>query len=112
MPEHIVHGIERLDVIVRRYIRRTTTLLDISRLTAGEFQLNPATVNISSVISDIVADFAVHAAAAGSVLSISIEDDIIGFLDRTAIEEIAENLISNAIKYGRGKPIDVTLLRA
>ena len=31
--------------------------------------------------------------------------------DRTAIEEIAENLISNAIKYGDGKPIDVMLAR-
>jgi signal transduction histidine kinase len=112
VPEHIVHGIERLDVIVRRYIRRTTTLLDISRLSSGKFQLNPTTVSISSVISDVAADFAVHAEAAGSVLSIFIEDDIVGLLDRTAVEEIAENLISNAIKYGSGKPIDVTLLRA
>ena len=30
MPKHITQGIERLDLIVRRYIRRTTTLLDIS----------------------------------------------------------------------------------
>jgi two-component system OmpR family sensor kinase len=109
MPEHIARGIERLDLIVRRYIRRTTTLLDISRLTSGNFRLNPATVDISSVISEVVTDFAFHAEAAGSALSIAIENDIVGFLDRTAVEEIAENLISNAIKYGGGNPIDVTL---
>jgi len=111
VPQHITRGIERLDLIVRRYIRRMTTLLDISRLTSGKFNLNPATVNISSVISDIAADFALYAAAAGSLLSIFIEEDIVGLFDRTAVEEIAENLISNAIKYGSSKPIDVTLLR-
>jgi two-component system, OmpR family, sensor kinase len=111
VPERILHGIERLDLIVRRYIRRTTTLLDISRLTSGRFHLDLAMVEVSTVVSDVAADFAVHAAAAGSVLSLFIEKDIVGLLDRTAVEEIAENLISNAIKYGSGEPIDVTLQR-
>jgi len=111
VPDRIVQGIERLDFIVRRYIRRSTTLLDISRLTSGKFHLDLAQVNASSVVSDITADFAVHAEAAGSTLTISVEKDVIGLLDRTAIEEVAENLISNAIKYGNGKPIEVTLTR-
>jgi signal transduction histidine kinase len=63
------------------------------------------------VVSDVVADFAFHAEVAGSTLRISTEKDVIGLLDRTAIEEVVENLISNAIKYGDGKPIDVTLAR-
>jgi two-component system, OmpR family, sensor kinase len=111
VPERIVKGIERLDLIVRRYIRRTTTLLDISRLSSGKFHLDLAPVDASSVISDIAADFAFHAEAAGSALTLSIETGVFGLLDRTAIEEIAENLISNAIKYGDGKPIEVTLAR-
>jgi two-component system OmpR family sensor kinase len=109
VPKHITHGIERLDLIVRRYIRRTTTLLDISRLTSGKFQLDLAMVDVSTVVSDVAADFTVHAAAAGSALSLFIKKDIVALLDRTAVEEIAENLISNAIKYGSGEPIDVTL---
>jgi signal transduction histidine kinase len=50
------------------------------------------------VISDIAADFAFHAEAAGSVFTLSIEEGVVGLLDRTSIEEVAENLISNAIK--------------
>jgi signal transduction histidine kinase len=111
VPEHITRGIERLDLIVRRYIRRTTTLLDISRLTSGKFQLSLAMVDVSTVVSEVAADFELHAATAGSAISLFIEKDIVGLLDRTAVEEIAENLISNAIKYGSGKPIDVTLQR-
>jgi signal transduction histidine kinase len=37
------------------------------------------------------------------------EPGVSGLFDRTALEEIAENLISNAIKYGRGQPIHVQL---
>jgi signal transduction histidine kinase len=111
VPERIVQGIERLELIVRRYIRRTTTLLDISRLTSGKFHLDLAPINASCVVSDVAADFAFHAEAAGSTLTISLEKDVIGLLDRTAIEEVAENLISNAIKYGDGKPIEVILAR-
>jgi len=30
-------------------------------------------------------------------------------LDRTAVEQIVENILSNAIRYGAGQPISVTL---
>jgi two-component system OmpR family sensor kinase len=92
-------------------MKRATTLLDISRLTSGNFHLDLAMVDISAVVSHVVADFALHAEAAGSALSLSIEKGIVGLVDRTAVEEIAENLVSNAVKYGEGKPIDVTLGR-
>jgi two-component system OmpR family sensor kinase len=109
VPSGIVRSIERLDVIVRRYMRRTTALLDIARLTSGNFRLSLAMVDASAAIGEVVADFTSFAGTAGSQLSISSEAGISGLFDRTAIEEIAENLISNAIKYGCGRPIHVQL---
>jgi two-component system OmpR family sensor kinase len=109
VPPAIARGIERLDVIVRRYMRRTTALLDIARLTSGNFQLNLAMVDASAAIAEVVADFTSFAKSAGSQLSVSSEPGISGLFDRTALEELAENLISNAIKYGQGQPIHVAL---
>jgi two-component system OmpR family sensor kinase len=109
VPPAIARGIERLDVIVRRYMRRTTALLDIARLTSGNFQLNIGMVDVSAAVAEVVADFTSFAATAGSPLTILSEPCISGLFDRTALEEIAENLISNAIKYGRGQPIHVQL---
>jgi two-component system OmpR family sensor kinase len=111
VPAQIVAGIERLDVIVHRYIKRTTVLLDISRLTTGRFQLVVAPIDVSTVVSDIVDDFSTFANASGVVLSSAIEPLAIGLFDRTAVEEIVENLTSNAIKYGRGRPVRVELAR-
>jgi two-component system OmpR family sensor kinase len=109
VPPDIARGIERLDMIVRRYMRRTTALLDIARLTSGNFRLHLAVVDASAVVAEVVADFASFAATAGSDLSVASEPGITGLFDRTALEEIVENLISNAIKYGRGQPIHVQL---
>jgi two-component system OmpR family sensor kinase len=75
-------------------------LLDISRLTTGKFQLNVAEVDLSTVVSEIGADFAAFADAAGVVLTIAVAPGAIGLFDRAAVEEIVENLISNAVKYG------------
>jgi len=38
-----------------------------------------------------------------------VEPNVIGFWDPNRIEQIVENLISNAIKYAPGSPIHVTL---
>jgi signal transduction histidine kinase len=32
-----------------------------------------------------------------------------GYWDRTALEQIAGNLVSNAIKYGAGRPVEVSV---
>jgi two-component system OmpR family sensor kinase len=111
VPARIVQGIERLDLIVRRYIRRTTVLLDISRLTTGKFHLHIAMVDVAAVVNDVAADFIIFANTAGSVLSVATGTNIVGLFDQTAVEEIVENLVSNAVKYGSGKPIHVALTR-
>jgi signal transduction histidine kinase len=109
LPAPIAQGIERLDLIVRRYIRRTTTLLDISRLTSGNFRLDPAMIDVALIVSELAAEFVPFAAMAGSTLSVTATTDLAGLIDQTAFEEIVENLISNAIKYGAGGPIHLTL---
>jgi signal transduction histidine kinase len=45
----------------------------------------------------------------GSRLDLSIQEGVVGVWDRLAVEEIVENLLSNASKYGAGKPIQISL---
>jgi signal transduction histidine kinase len=47
----------------------------------------------------------------GCVLNFVSTGDLQGTWDRARVEQIAHNLLTNAIKYGKGKPIDVTLVR-
>jgi signal transduction histidine kinase len=104
-------GFDRLDRAIANYLRRTTALLNVSRLSSDKFRVELSAVDLSAVIRDVSDTLALSAERAGSPLILSIQDGINGTLDRLAVEEIAENLLTNAIKYGAGAPIEVTLAR-
>ncbi len=59
---------------------------------------------------DIVDARREQAANARSILRAEVMEGVVGAWDRMALEQVIENLISNAIKYGEGKPIVVTLI--
>jgi signal transduction histidine kinase len=57
------------------------------------------------------------AAQVGSELIVQVEgasgnEPLVVYWDRLRLEQVLSNLISNAIKYGQGKPIAVTVARA
>ena len=50
------------------------------------------------------------AAFVGSRLdAAAVEDGIVGLLDEVALDQILDNLLSNALNYGAGQPVVVTL---
>ena len=107
----LMAGLDRLDRAISAYLRRTTALLNLSRLSSGKFHVEISAVDLSAVIREVVENFAFSAKRARSPLISSVEDGIVGNLDRLGVEEIADNLLSNALKYGAGKPVEVTLAR-
>jgi signal transduction histidine kinase len=105
----ITRGLDRLDRLMRRYVKRATTLLDVSRITAGKFELALVLIDLSSVVREVVQSLAPAAHHAGSPLAVNVADRVHGTWDLLAVEQITDNLLSNAIKYGAGQPIDITL---
>jgi signal transduction histidine kinase len=100
----------RLAVIHRqvgRLTRLIDNLLDVSRVTAGKLRLEYERVDLGSTVREVVARFEDEARRAGSSLSLRSQDDVAGRWDRLRIEQIATNLISNAVKYGQARPIEV-----
>jgi two-component system OmpR family sensor kinase len=108
-PAAIVAGLERLERLIDAYVKRATTLLDVSRITSGKLQLELSEVDLSGLIRRVTAELTPLAEQIGSPLRLSIQEGIVGICDRLAVEQIADNLMSNAIKYGEGEPIDVAL---
>jgi signal transduction histidine kinase len=110
-PVAIIGALERLVGLIGEYIKRATTLLDVSRITAGKLRAELSPVELSGVMRKAVLRHRPEAERSGCRLKPSIEDDVSGLLDRLAVEQIADNLLSNAIKYGAGEPIEVSLVR-
>jgi two-component system, OmpR family, sensor kinase len=110
-PEAIIVALERLAGLIAEYIKRATTLLDVSRIAAGKLRTELSIVDLSGTMRQAVQRHRAGAERSGCCLKPSIEDDVSGLLDQLAVDQIADNLLSNAVKYGDGRPIEIMLAR-
>ena len=108
-PPRIIALLERLQRLVQDYVRRATKLLDVSRLESGNLQLEPAATDVSHLVLSIVHRYEADAAHQHCALEHDIETDISGWVDPLAVEQVIDNLVSNAVKFGAGKPVTVRL---
>ncbi len=94
---------------VDRLARLVSSLLDISRISAGRLDLELEVVDLSEVVREVVARFDDEARRAGCAVRVTASGAATGRWDRLRLDQVATNLLSNAIKYGRGKPVDVSV---
>ncbi len=106
-PVWVRSRLASLERQARHFVRRATTLLDVSRLAAGEPALDLRPVDLGRVVDEIVRELAPEAERANCRMDVRLDRGVLGMWDRHAIETIAMNLLSNALKYGLGKPVDV-----
>jgi two-component system, OmpR family, sensor kinase len=105
----LVRRLERVQQIVDRYVKRASLLLDVGRMNATRTLPQLESVDLAEVVREVVESYAPEAAFNRSVMHVELPASLLGRWDRLALEQIVSNLISNAIKFGAGAPIDVTL---
>ena len=106
-PEQIAQKLERIRSIMDQYVKRASTLLDVSRITTGKFVLEPAPCDFAVLAREVAGSYADAARYAKCAIDVEAPDSLQGVWDRLAAEQIVDNLVSNAIKYGAGKPVVV-----
>jgi signal transduction histidine kinase len=82
-------------------------LLDVSRISAGRLTLELESVDLSALARDVVESASQQLARAGCALTLYAEQPVVGTWDRLRLEQVIGNLVSNAIKYGAGAPIEI-----
>ena len=110
--DELLHRLERMRVVLDRYIKRATLLLDISRINANNIDLRFEELDLAEVLRETVETYAVEAAFHLVDIELTAPDSVRGRWDRLSIEQIIGNIISNAIKYGDGKPVRISLAHA
>jgi signal transduction histidine kinase len=81
-------------------------LLDVSRITAGRVQLQPEPFDLAQLVREVVQRLEQASARAHSAISLDAQP-LRGTWDKLRVEQVITNLLSNALKYGAGKPVDV-----
>ena len=92
---------------VDRLTHLVEDLLDVTRIGAGKLGINPAELNLSQLVEEVVDRFCDAFAAAHCPVELNLEPKVIGFWDSSRIEQVMVNLLSNAVKYAPGKPIKI-----
>jgi signal transduction histidine kinase len=90
-----------------RLDRLITQMLDVSRITTAGFHLEPENVDLSEVVTGVV-DRLVEEKCPSSI-ALACEKGVTGSWDRLRVEQVVNNLVGNAIKYGKGKLVEVDL---
>ncbi|MFW5878910.1 MAG: PAS domain S-box protein, partial [Myxococcota bacterium] len=92
----------RLEVLI-------SGLLDVSRIVSGRFQLHLETFDLADLARETVERTSDVAARAGCDVRLTLRGDLVGRWDHSRIDQVLMNLLTNAIKFGAGKPVDVSV---
>lgn len=112
LPPWVAHRLEAIARQSNGFARRATTLLDVSRLTSGGLRLERTPLSLAEVAQAAVLELGPEAERARCQVTVEADGAVNGHWDRDALEQVAVNLVSNAIKYGAGRPIEVLVASA
>ncbi len=96
----------------KKLTRLIDELLNVSRIQRSGLALKLATVDLAAVTREVTQRFEDELARAGSALVLHAEAPVRGLWDRDRLEQVVTNLVSNAAKFGAGKPIEITVEEA
>ncbi|MCP3136108.1 sensor histidine kinase [Pyxidicoccus xibeiensis] len=102
-------GLSGAETETRRLGRLVHNLLDLSRLSAGRMVLDTEELDLAKLVREVMDRHSDQAAAAGCALSLRVEESATGQWDRQRLDRVVTNLLSNALKFGRGQPVEVCI---
>jgi PAS domain S-box-containing protein len=96
---------------INRLISLVEELLDVSRLASGRLRVEPTEFDLSDLVRDVASRLKPSLDAAGCALSVEARSRAVGSWDRLRVEQVVANLVSNALKYGPGCPVEMSVTR-
>jgi len=80
-------------------------MLDISRINSGKLSINLERFDLCELVRELIDRYSEFFLAAGCTVACDFCESSFGYWDRFRIEQVVTNLLTNAIRYGAGKPI-------
>ncbi|MCM2323901.1 MAG: PAS domain-containing protein [Oligoflexia bacterium] len=89
----------------RRLSALVEELLDLTRIRLGKLSIELTEVKLGELINEVLLRLTPQIAQAGSKVDVRVEPELKGRWDRARIDQVVTNLLTNALKYGEGRPI-------
>jgi signal transduction histidine kinase len=108
-PERLPAMIARDQRQIQSMIRLIDDMLDVSRIRSGSLSIRPTEFELMDLLKRVVNDLALQATGYGSTLTLHPHPPVAGRWDEFRIEQVVINLLTNALRYGGGKPVDIVV---
>jgi PAS domain S-box-containing protein len=82
-------------------------LLDVARIQSGRLTLDLDDVDLAAEARSVVERLKPELDQAKTPVILRAESPVVGCWDRSRIDQLMTNLVSNALKYGAGQPIQI-----
>ncbi len=99
--------LDRSEEQIIRLVRLVDTLLDVSRIKSGRLDIEYAEVDLVAVAKSVVQQL--EPIADGVAVRLQAPATLVGRWDPLRVEQVVSNLLSNALKYGDGKPVEIDI---
>lgn len=96
---------------LRRINRLIDDMLDIARIRAERLTIHKEDFEFCTFINDVVERFTPQMQAAGCDISVVLSTPVSLKADIYRIEQVVVNMLTNAMKYGAGKPIRIEVTK-
>lgn len=80
-----------------------------SRIRTGKLSIRPSTFDLSQTVANLLESFAAQISAAQSRVNFTACQSVTGQWDEFRIEQVVSNLLTNALRYGARKPVEVSV---
>lgn len=110
VPEKVSQMIDADLRHLMRINRLIDDMLDISRIRAGKLTFMKENIQFCSFVKDVLSRFRPQLDAVGCYMTATYCEEIETHIDIYRIEQVILNLLTNAMKYGAGKPIKVEVI--
>lgn len=110
-PEKLLRVTQLALKQVDRLTGLVDNLLDVSRITTGRLVLTRERTSLSAIVRESYERYVPEFERASTSFKASIEDNIEANIDVLRIEQVIANLLSNALKYGQNRPVELRLER-
>ncbi len=103
------HNVERL---LRRLEAQVEQLIGVSELVTDDWKPELEPVDLCALVVALAEDLRGDARRAGSTLEVTAGAAVVGSFDRTRLRQAIRHLVDNALKFGAGEPVQLTVTGA
>ena len=108
-PEQLLRQLQAIDKAAVRLEALVDKLLDVSQMSVGRLVLQPETIDLAALAADALERLRVSERTHPVQLSLDAPEPVVGNWDRVRLEQVIMNLVQNAIRYGDGKPVKISV---